>query len=204
MVDNLLLLVEGPDDKHVIWAILAHHGFTPEFGVQDEGGIEALLERLPVRLRVRGLERIGIVVDADVDIAARWERLKRILTEAGYAGLPDDPDPIGTVILQASLPRVGIWLMPDNVLPGMLEDYVALLVPPGDTLWDRASRCLNEVPLAERRYSERHHSKALIHTWLAWQDDPGTPLGQAITKRYLDPGSPHATKFLTWLTRVFA
>lgn len=44
----------------------------------------------------------------------------------------------------------------------------------------------------------------MIHTWLAWQDDPGTPLGQAITKRYLDAEGPHVAAFLSWLTRLFA
>jgi hypothetical protein len=204
MTDDLMLVVEGPDDLHVMGAILKHHGFTPKFTIQDEGGIETLLDRLPIRLQFERWQRLGIVVDADLDIAARWDKLKRIFMGVGYAGLPENPDPSGTVVLHANLPRVGMWLMPDNVLPGMLEDYVALLVPQDDNLWGRARHCLDDVPLAERRFSERHHSKALIHTWLAWQDDPGTPLGQAITKKYLDPASPHVTKFLAWLTRVFA
>lgn len=30
-------------------------------------------------------------------------------------------------------------------------------------------------------FKKVHHSKAVIHTYLAWQDEPGNPLGQAIT-----------------------
>src|SRR5436190_24268592 len=35
-------------------------------------------------------------------------------------------------------------------------------------------------------------SKALIHTWLAWQEKPGRPLGLAITARYFDATASYA------------
>ena len=35
------------------------------------------------------------------------------------------------------------------------------------------------------KYKSVHHAKARIHTWLSWQDEPGTPMGTAITKRTL-------------------
>ena len=35
MADRFLLVVEGPDDKHVFWAILARHQFEP--AVHDPG-----------------------------------------------------------------------------------------------------------------------------------------------------------------------
>jgi hypothetical protein len=199
-------VVEGPDDLHVVSALMQYHKFEPRFGVRSEGGIENLLKRLPVLLKAAGAkyERIGILVDADLDHLARWASLKGILSRGGYTGLPDSPDPLGTIVEQQDMPRVGIWLMPDNRLPGMLEDYVALLVPEGDPLFVRAGLCLDEIPVIERRFIENHRTKAHIHTWLAWQSDPGTPLGLAITKRYLDPESPHVTPFLDWLKRLFA
>ena len=150
------------------------------------------------------LERFGIVVDADTEIIIRWRAIKRILDREGYTGVPDHPDPSGMVIDHEKMPRIGIWIMPNNVLPGMLEDYLTFLVPAGDTLLERANHCLNEIPAGERRFAEVHRSKELIHTWLAWQEDPGTPLGQAITKRYFEAEGPHVVKFLAWLTRLFA
>ena len=94
--------------------------------------------------------------------------------------------------------------MPNNTSPGMLEDYLFFLVPAGDPLFERAGRCVEGIPVEERRFTEAHVSKALIHTWLAWQDDPGTPLGQAITKRYFDSDGPQVQALLGWLTRLFA
>nr|WP_254435729.1 DUF3226 domain-containing protein [Dolichospermum sp. UHCC 0260] len=46
-------------------------------------------------------------------------------------------------------------------------------------------------------------SKAIIHTYLAWQDEPGYPMGQAITKQSLRPHTDIAIKFTDWLTRLF-
>jgi hypothetical protein len=205
MADPLLLVVEGQDDKHVIWAILERHNFAPEFAIQDEGGYESLHQRHSRRLKPGSdLERIGIVVDADANILARWQSIRSVLDRAGYAGAPDQPDPAGTVIGHDILPRVGVWIMPNNVLPGMLEDYLAFLVPTGDGLLQRVSESLDGIPPEERRFADAHRPKALIHTWLAWQAEPGKPLGQAITARYLDADNPHVAVFLAWLTRLFA
>jgi hypothetical protein len=204
MMTARLLVVEGPDDKHVLWAILKHHQFTPHFEVRDEGGFENLLRRLSVHLKPGSdVERFGIVVDADSQIRGRWESLTSILKKAGYANVPDSPDHLGTLLAHEDLPRLGVWIMPDNSLPGMLEDYLAFLVPMDDSLFVRAKQCVGEIPAEQRRFAEVHLTKALIHTWLAWQDDPGTPLGQAITKRYFDPEAPPVQSLLAWLARLF-
>ena len=205
MVDRLLLLVESPDDKHVFLAILNRHHFEPEFSVLDEGGIETLLARLSIRLKPgTDLERLGVVVDADADVQARWQEIQRILNRAGYDAVPAHPDPTGTVIDHEDMPRVGVWIMPDNTLPGMLEDYLCFLVPRGDVLLERARRCVGEIPPEERRFIEAHFTKALIYTWLAWQEVPGKPFGQAITKGFFETDGPHVQGLLAWLTRLFA
>jgi hypothetical protein len=205
MADRLLLVVESPDDKHVFLAILNRHRFEPQFSIRDEGGIEALIARLSIHLKPgTDLERLGVVVDADADVQARWQEIKRTLNRAGSDAVPDHPDPTGTVIDHEDLPRVGVWVMPDNALPGMLEDYLCFLVPEGDLLFERARRCVGEIPAQERRFIEAHLTKAMIHTWLAWQEVPGRPLGQAITRGYFESAGPHVQGFLAWLTRLFA
>jgi hypothetical protein len=204
MADRLLLVVEGPDDKHVFWAILNHHQFAPLFEIRDEGGFETLIKRMSVHLKAASdLQRFGIVVDANSDIQVRWKEVKSALERAGYAGVPDSPDVDGTVLDRDDMPRAGVWIMPNNTLPGMLENYMSFLIPTGDGLFERAERCVGDIPIEERRFAEVHKTKAVIHTWLAWQDDPGTPLGQAITKRYFDPEGPAIQGLIAWLTRLF-
>jgi hypothetical protein len=47
------------------------------------------------------------------------------------------------------------------------------------------------------------HAKALIHTWLAWQKEPGQPMGQAITAKALQSDTAIAAKFVDWLNQLF-
>lgn len=199
-----LIVTEGKEDKYVFHHLFAHYGI-PEGMVdfREYEGIERLLEALPNQLRESELERIGVVVDADTDLDGRWKALDHRLVNAGYGRLPAAPSPEGTIIREEDRPVVGIWLMPDNQLPGMLEDFISFLVPQGDQLWVRAADCLKGVPDEHRRFSQNHLAKAHIHTWLAWQEEPGTPLGLAITKRYLDAEAPHAKTLIDWIRRLF-
>ena len=97
-----------------------------------------------------------------------------------------EPSSSGTVIQEDGKPIVGIWLMPDNQIPGMLENFLSFLVPLNDPLWSFAEDVLEQVIKQDCRFPEVHKIKARVHTWLAWQKEPGKPLGQAITKQYFD------------------
>ena len=91
--------------------------------------------------------------------------------------------------------------MPDNQSPGALEDFIRSLVPTSDDLWDKAKLNVDEIPTP--RFPPERRSKAYMHTWLAWQEEPGKPLGQAISARYLDPNAPHAQQLIAWIRRLF-
>jgi hypothetical protein len=198
---RLLVVVEGRDDERVLSAITRRQSFQPQFEIKMEEGYENLRKRLSPRLKPgTDVERLGIVVD----VGTRWKSIKGILDRAGYVGVPDRPDPAGTIVGHDVLPRLGVWIMPNNELPGMLEDYLAFLVPPGDLMLKRARESLDGIPLEERRFAEVHRSKALIHTYLAWQKDPGIPLGQAVMARYFETEGPQVVAFLAWLTRLFS
>ena len=202
MADKAVLLVEGKDDKHVFYALLNFHGL-PNPCIKDKQGIDNLLGTLDVELLASEIERLGIVIDADVDIASRWQRITTILRNSGYSNTPALPDPFGTIIAENGRPIVGIWIMPDNTLPGMLENFVSFLVPSNDSLWGKVIRCIDNVPENERRFPTRHLIKAQLHTWLAWQHEPGSPLGLAITKRYLEANALHAQRLIDWIRRLF-
>ncbi len=204
------LLVEGKNDRHVIWALCKQYNLPETFSVEvPQGGtegIEALLEGLPAMLREANLETLGIVVDADRDLAARWQALGERLKAAGYPSIPEFPPPEGWVCPSPDpyKPRVGVWLMPDNQLPGMLEDFIAHLIPTNDSLRPKAESILQEIERdGINRYSLVHRPKAFIHSWLAWQETPGMPMGQAITAGVLRYDSPIALIFVRWLNILF-
>jgi len=202
-MQDKVLMVEGTDDQHVIWSLLKHHDVPQVFEVEQKGGVERLLSTFPVQLKASNVNAVGVVLDADVDLSGRWESIRSKLDTIGYVGCPAQPPAEGLVLTQEELPRFGAWLMPDNSLPGMLEDFVCHLIPDKDGLWPHCQEVLAAIPKDLREFADIHTCKAQIHTWLAWKADPGTPMGLAITKKYLSADASAAKGFLAWLNRLF-
>lgn len=203
MADKNILLVEGKDDLHVLSSLFLYHNIPESFVIKEYVGVPQLLESLPVQFKSSELERIGVLLDANANLVGRWESLRNIAMKSGYNNVPARPDSSGTIVKQQNKPVLGFWLMPNNTLPGMLEDFVQFLVPAGDVLWTLASDCVQSIPKQEQRFADAHRIKAHIHTWLAWQEDPGTPMGLAITKRYFQGDAPQAQQLIKWIRQLF-
>lgn len=207
MAGKRILLVEGIDDEHVLKHLCGSRGVPALDEVKSHGGVDQLLDSFPVRLKESGDGNIlGVVVDADTDLNFRWQSLRNRLTQAGYEAVPDSPMNDGTILdppVGTLLPRVGIWIMPDNQVEGILEDFLRFLVPEGSRLFEHVTSSVAAIPRGERRFGQLAEPKAIIHTWLAWQQEPGKPLGQAITARYLDPAVVQVDVLVSWLNRLF-
>ena len=202
------LLVEGNDDQHVVWALCKKHNVPETFDVIDCESVENVLKSLEVRLRLAdNNSRIGVVMDADTSLKSRWDSFVSILKRTGKYDcetltLPQD----GLVLepIDNTYPKVGIWLMPDNNQNGMLEDFMMALAKPDDTLMKKSEDVLTGLETEGiQKYKPVHRSKAKIHTYLAWQDVPGRPMGQAITTNILNSDSDMAVMFADWLKELF-
>ena len=149
---------------------------------------------------------VGIVIDANGCLSGRWQSIRDKLCEVGYCNVPEDPNPKGTILEPSGapfyLPRAGVWIMPDNRSTGALENFLMGLIPQKDALRDYAVACVKDLP-KPRRFADKDEPKALMHTWLAWQEEPGRPYGTAITARFLDAGLPQADALASWLKRLF-
>jgi hypothetical protein len=219
MAENRVLLVEGTDDLHVLAHIFKAHGHEGKITIRDQEGVDKvkkrldenifnnLLEDLPVELKGSEVAAIGIIVDADLDIKARWESLANRLKDLNYADVPALPKIGGTICTGKDLPKIGVWLMPDNSLPGMLEDFVKLLVPDeSQHLLKRAVEAVESIPKEERLFITQKSdktAKAHIHTYLAWQSRPGVPYGIAIREKFLNPESPNTKSLMGWIKELF-
>ncbi len=212
------LLVEGSDDQHTVWQLCVQHALPESFEVVtpgrmvESGGISEVFRDIPVRLRQETIRTLGIMVDANGDPAARWSSLRDTLPSSLQAATPLMPDPDGWVSAavydRGTQIRIGICLMPNDMAQGgALEDFALQLIPSNDRLLAKARVTLTEVEqLAEadkQRYKATHRSKALIHTWLAWQQSPGLPMGTAMKAGYLRHDAPLALTFIAWLQRLF-
>lgn len=200
---NKQLLVEGKDDLHVLCALCQECNIPKTFDILDCEGIDKLIKSIPVRLKQSDIDTIGIVVDADADLNKRWKEIGSILTAEGYT-VPQTINSKGLKLREEGKISIGVWLMPNNNDSGMLEDFIKFLVPNNDILLPIAKSTLNSLEMKNlNSYKPIHQSKALIHTWLAWQQDPGTPMGLSITKKYLDATTIECTIFVDWLKDLF-
>lgn len=200
-----ILLVEGKNDCHVVLALCEHFKLPETFGIfecENDGGV---LKRLNAMIiQPDPPDTIGIVLDADDSEAARrWQQIQNKIREHEYV-FPDQPNMNGTILEENSdKPTIGIWLMPDNRKPGMLEDFLMEMAEPNALA--AASQCVDSAKEnGLSTFKAPHTSKAVIHTYLAWQDEPGRPLGQAITAHALQANTPIAELFARWLQTLFS
>lgn len=124
-----VLLVEGDTDGHVVAALAQHFQIPETFGLFTCGGHMEALRRLNGLVLKMGQECVGLLIDANSDLAARWQAVLERLKNYDYE-LPGQPASEGLVIDSPSgrYPRLGFWLMPNNQDPGMLEDFCLDLI----------------------------------------------------------------------------
>jgi hypothetical protein len=207
-VGSKILLVEGPTDEHVLKHICGNRGVPRLDEVRPLHNVERLLDSIPVQLRASNEEDdvVGVVIDADDDLPDRWQSIRNMLVETGYARVPNQPAPDGTILDPpplSLLPRAGIWIMPDNQMKGILETFLRSLIPKPSPLFDYVKTNVAAIPDSERRFKPAKEPKAIIHTWLAWQEEPGMPPGLAITAHYLDANVAEVDVLVSWLKRLF-
>jgi hypothetical protein len=218
-----ILHVEGKDDISVINALLSRHGIDTERGkrhlsIQDMKSDKQLLSVMPDAIKAATDKSVGFVVDIDIQLSQRWQAVTDRLSTIGV-NAPAICPPDGFVGRMPNYPNeFGIWLMPDCVTDGqMLEHLIETLLPANDPLWQHAKHCTaRTIELVDsanqvipdgqrkwRRFGDHERIKAEVHSWLAWQQEPGAPLGAAINDHILGHDSPQAIAFLQWTKRLF-
>ncbi len=205
------LLVEGSDDCHAIARLMSAHmpwgKIEAEWPVKIKrcGSVDTLLDEhsIPLELKSNEARTLGVVIDSNDEFGARWEKIRARCV----ATFPDCPAQLpgnGLVISNTEGRRFGTWIMPDNTSRGMLETFLLHLVPPEQAgLRQHADAAVSQAKERGAPFRDSHREKAMIHTWLAWQDPPGRPFGIALAARALDPGSVSARPFVEWFRELF-
>ncbi|MDB9515483.1 hypothetical protein PN466_00700 [Roseofilum reptotaenium CS-1145] len=122
------LIVEGKEDLRVIPELIEAHRVIWE-PIKNEPVVEIIVadgdkkinqDTISTRLKESGLTALGIIIDADRDLEARWRSIRNFCLPS----IPDIPEHLPTSGLIHITPkniRFGIWIMPDNQTQGMLE-----------------------------------------------------------------------------------
>jgi hypothetical protein len=219
-----LLLVEGKTDALVISALCKKHGIVTElvkeldsdpksedylFAIhyKDDSNNDQVLKSIPVLANKEGMEILGVVLDADDHVTGRvqaiGDRLKKVQPSLKASDVQISEN--GTTLNDiGNLKKFGFWIMPDNKNPGMLEDFLMKIVLKPAECIDLATEWVEKAKKQDCcTFREAHYSKAIIHTYLAWQHEPGNTLELFIKSGKLDPNAELSQKLITWLKELF-
>jgi hypothetical protein len=210
-IHSKVLLVEGRQDVRVIPELIEANGVNwgtkknPVVKIRDCDGYQKLVDQdiISTELKASGLSVLGIMIDADENPSRRWQSIRNVILKS----IPDIPETLPENGLIHILPggiKLGIWMMPDNKMRGMLETFLAYMIPVGnEVLWQFAQTTAQEAKTQGAEFTDFHLDKANIYTWLAWQNPPGRQLHQAIMERIFDPNHPNAQKFVNWFINLY-
>ncbi len=176
--ENKLLLVEGKDEEKFFEALFAH---SQLLGIQVAGiaGKTQLASRLKALVQVHNFSQVSslaIVRDADGNLDAAAKSVRSSLQGAGLAVPPSLGSRYG------SNPTVAIFIMPDNVNVGMLEDLClnSIAGRPELDCVDDLIRCLQDKNIT----LPPELSKARAHAYIATQQKPDLRVGEAAAAGY--------------------
>src|SRR5262249_31167794 len=113
-----LLIGEG-DDEVFFFEALVFHLHLDDIHVEKYGGtarLDRYLRELPLRPGYERLVALGVTRDADADCADTFNRVRGSLAANGFT-YPAAPGEIVQALF-----HVGVFILPDNQRPGMLED----------------------------------------------------------------------------------
>lgn len=215
---ELLLLVEGRNDCHAVFQLMwLIYGREPIFGIHECGNDDKALGTLAARMvGIRRKQRVlGLILDADIEsvrpdevIKARLDQLAaRVGTYYPLPGVfPDGGlivDPLASRPEADRLPKLGVWLMPNNKTWGMFEDLLMHSLP--DHAVDYTSTVVRRSKVdGVANFKDTHLSKAVIRTYMAWQDPPDIQyLGLAIKRGVFQRIEAECGQFVDWLDRLF-
>lgn len=218
---NRVLLVEGESDKHVVRRLCSRYpsfkivdnidyllefsspeSESPEWQTIDilnKGSVKQLLDSISNEIKAPERQAVGILLDANDGLRSRWDAVGHRLQGANIQ-FPRSPESAGTII--EGKPRVGIWLMPDNVSSGELEDFVVQMIPDGDPVWPLSQQYINGIPEANRKFSQKKMLRAKVYAWLAARKNP-KQMASGIESHDLDVNSALCQGFVEWLIKLF-
>lgn len=206
------LHVEGSDDLHCVVHLLIRHGVSYDTQpwpndlpkIEEKKGIEKLLDGIETAVKVSTGRIIGFLLDADTPLADRWMAVRERLRSVNVQNVPGAP-PVGGFIGHSTKykSRVGVWLMPDNQQDGKLEDFLRGLVDESHPLIGHAETSTDAAKALGATFTAADRIKAIIHAWLAWQEEPGLPYGTAMKARYFLHDTANARQFVEWFKCLY-
>ena len=213
-----LLYVEGPNDKWVLISLKDQYGHPEDdIYIGDKGNCDKAITAFGTTISNPIVtKRLGIIVDADTDISSARQKIITELHNNNISIAENELTRAGgyikDIVNQSSSPlRIGVWIMPDNINAGRLEDFLFKKINPVDDLFvqvDPALISLEETAkvnakVAEKMYTQTHRDKAKLHTYISWSTHPDVSMGIAVKANLFPIESAEEKLFKNWLEELF-
>ena len=211
------LIVEGSSDEFFFKKMCLKHGFDVEvavdtpsiFGGRDtKQGVLNILQVAIKQLESSYLERLGIIIDSDyiVNGGGLENTLLQIHNKIKDHGYPSPYQrlPNSGIYFEGEndLPKLGVWVMPNNLDEGMLEDWMLSICHPNEQKFlNNVTQIVTTMP--SPRFSKIHEAKAIANTWLAWQKKPDRGLYNLFQEGLIDENHQNYKNWLDWMTEIF-
>ena len=179
-------------------------GNQKEFLKGGKGFNETLIDFSDV-LKTNDLTNVGLIVDADYKgIAGRFQEILNIISKHFDEKIDKIVLHTEGVTFEKDGLKIGIWIMPNNADNGYLEHFIENLIEQDDWVLNEAKDKVDDLLTKEHcRFTEIKKQKAIIYSWLAWQESPGLPFGTAMKAKSLNAHSESAQPFLNWIKNTF-
>lgn len=171
-----LLAVEGMDEIVFFEELLKYIGLADSIDLVQVGGKDQFKIKMPALQKTSGflhLNSIAIIRDADKNGGGAFISIKKILEKMNLQP-PDAPG-----MFSSSIPRVGVFIIPDNVNQGMLESLCI------ETVKDKAAmRCVNDFINCSQQLEMKPHNidKAKAHAYLSIMPEIANSIGRGAQK----------------------
>lgn len=218
-----VLLVEAESDRGLFEQIFKALSLNPEIRVacpreinpESRNGKQAVFNLTSILLKqfadsdLGEQRKLAVVIDADYETEGGLgygktvEQFIEIVGGHDFELATEENNSNGLVFRHPDqLADLGLWVMPNNVNDGMLEDWLKACVHEDEqALFNHAESVVES--LEPKKFKPIHQTKAEIATWLAWQDQPGHGLYQAQKANLLDKSKPLYSQLTSWLTRIY-
>ena len=206
-----ILLLEGSDDCNIIKKFCDDNRIATTienkgFALHSCGGKDAVLKKFRAKLKSSKLKRpknIGIILDANSSINKCYANIKSKIQNLPYELPQKFPNKeIIITSLNTGMPKLGIWIMPNNKDGGGIEKfYLALANQINQKFIEDCVRKAENQGLTS--FKQQHFQKVVMHTYFTWQDQPGMLLYKAIGKVKLNYNLQVAKDFKNWLKELF-
>lgn len=170
--------------------------------IESGVGVSEILNKnsMQVTMKTNTIRNLGIIVDANSGIQARYRSL-RICCLEWFPTISKDLPRDGLIVQNSNGRRFGAWVMPNNIDSGTIESLLIELIS-NRVLMERING-LVESASELTPIPRKNGDKALLYTWLAVQNPPTQDLRKAFANGFLDSKHPKATAFVTWFRNLY-